>query len=203
MIGLSFSWCSFSSSASNKQRAAVSMLLFTIAMLLMFHSIGEKISLNFNTLGEKWGKLSHCNLRLCWPVKGWIVCQWADLMRQQMKNVIEIFQFFLLYYVKFTTLEGRWRCCSVCQQSEISHCSPRRTDWTSLVSDAILIQLDRLSVVRLWLRGASSFSFVTDNIQHHFLPRGIKLGSNFMCLYVKVKRPNQPNATLWNEQTKW
>lgn len=93
MIGLSFSWCSFSSSASNKQRAVVSTLLFTIAMLLMFHSIGEKFSLNFNTLGEKWGKLSHCNLRLCWPVEGWIVCQWADLMRQQMKNVIEIFQF--------------------------------------------------------------------------------------------------------------
>lgn len=111
--------------------------------------------------------------------------------------------FFLLYYVKFTTLEGRWRCCSVCQQSEISHCSPRRTDWTSLVSDAILIQIDRLSVGRLWLRGASSFSFVTDNIQHNFITLGRKRGSNFMCLYAKVKRPNQPNATLWNKQTNW
>lgn len=93
MIWLSFSLCSFISRASNKQRAAVNMLLFTIAMLLMFHPIAEKFSMNFNTSGEKWSKLSHCDLGLCWPVKGWIVCQSAELMRQHMKNVIEMFQF--------------------------------------------------------------------------------------------------------------
>lgn len=52
-------------------------------------------------------------------------------------------------YVEFKTLEGRRRCCSVCQPGEVSHCSPRRTDWTSLVSDAILVKLWAVWTCRL------------------------------------------------------
>lgn len=60
-------------------------------MLLMFHPVGAKISPNFITLGEKWAKLSsHWNIRLCWHDKEWIVWQWVNLMRQQMKSVMEV-----------------------------------------------------------------------------------------------------------------
>jgi len=133
------------------QRIAANTVLFTVAMLLMFHPVGAKFSPNFNTLGEKWAKLlSQWNIRLCWHEKGWIVWQWANLVRQQMKSIMEVcFNSLCFDYVEFMTLEGRWRCCSVCQQSEVSHCSPRRTDWTSLVSDAILVRLHGLFVVSL------------------------------------------------------
>lgn len=42
------------SSASNMQKIAVNAMLFTIAIMIMFHLVEAKFSPNFDTLEGKW-----------------------------------------------------------------------------------------------------------------------------------------------------
>lgn len=178
------------SSASNMQRIAVNILLFTVAMLLMFHPVGAKFSLNFNTLGEKWVKLlSHWNIRLCWHDKGWIVWQWANLMRQQMKSVVEVCFNSLLSALIMLNLwplkEGEDAVQFANRVRSAIALQGGLTELPWWVMPSLLDFTDYLLLV--WLRGASSFSFVTDNIQHNFILLGRKWGSNFTCTYMYVK----------------
>lgn len=53
------------------------------------------------------------------------------------------------------------------------------------VMPSLLEFMDYLWLV--WLIGASLLSFVTDNIEHHFIPLRGKKWNNSTCMYVKIK----------------
>lgn len=105
------------------------------------HSFGAKCTWTQMFCWKTRSYLSHRSLGLHCHGGGiiWHGINWEQQMRSMMKVFVLISN-----YVEFKTLEGRRRCCSVCQPGEVSHCSPRRTDWTSMVSDAILVKLYEL-----------------------------------------------------------